>query len=55
MGAKGSVEAAKLNAENWSHLSEVIVTFLHYQKVMWDKIWSVKSLKRDPKFDSHEY
>lgn len=23
MGAKGSVEAAKLNAENWSHLSEV--------------------------------
>lgn len=23
MGAKGSVEAAKLNAENWGHMSEV--------------------------------
>lgn len=31
MGAKGSAEAAKLNAENWSHLSEVIYCGFYFE------------------------
>ena len=32
MGAKGSVEAAKLNADNWGHLEVCTVLFIQESK-----------------------